>query len=1477
MSWIIGKREVRGRIKVEKLFFQVMSGLKVSDEIYGQMETVSVEKAELLPDQNELRLHLYSDHLIPRQMLYDLEKQIPLQLFPDSDLNVKISDRYRLSDRYTPQQVWENYYESILLELRTQSQLLCNILRHSHVVFRDRNTLTLEMPDDFVTRSRDEQLRSFLDDFFNRRCDFSVNIRVYHCENFEDSINSDDEDKNEEEFMSLPAADQETHREAESQSVGAKRVTERPRYHSRRQVHSDLLWGRDFSDQPVELSEVIGEMGEIVVNGRVIRIDKKELMSGDTILTFDITDLTDSITVKMYVHTDQMKELDQIIQTGACLMVKGVTTIDKYSGELTVSSVRGIRRGDLKQTVREDNAPVKRVELHCHTKMSDMDGVSDVKDIIRQAQAFGHKAIAITDHGNVQAFPDASHAAGASDDFKVIYGVEGYLIDDMQDVVERPAGQTLSQTFVVLDIETTGLSAAKNKIIEIGAVKLENGGITDHFSTFVNPCEPIPADIVKLTSITDAMVADAPTIEAALPAFLDFANDAVIIAHNAHFDMGFMEHAAAALGFIFHNTYLDTMALSRLLLPQLSRYRLDTVARAMGISLEHHHRAVDDAETTAEIFLKFASQLEDQGVHTMEEINELSHMSDDALKKLRSHHVIILAKNDTGRTNLYRLISLSHLKYYARSQPRIPKSALTRYREGLIVGSGCEAGELYEAVVDGASDEELESIVKFYDYLEIQPLGNTEFMLRDPKSAANTKEDLMSYNRRIVQLGEEFGKPVVATGDVHFLNPEDGIYRQILMSGKGFKDTDYQAPLYLRTTEEMLDEFEYLGSDKAYEVVVTNSNLIADMCEKISPVRPDKCPPVIPDSDKTLRDICRRRMHEMYGENPPAIVEDRLEKELNSIISNGFAVMYIIAQKLVWKSNEDGYLVGSRGSVGSSFVATMAGITEVNPLPPHYYCPSCHYTDFDSDLVKSFAGMAGCDMPDRVCPVCGAPLRKDGFDIPFETFLGFKGNKEPDIDLNFSGDYQTKAHKYTEVIFGAGQTFRAGTIGTLADKTAYGYVKNYFEDRNIHKRKCEIDRLTQGCVGVRRTTGQHPGGIMVLPHGEDICSFTPIQHPANDVNSDIITTHFDYHSIDHNLLKLDILGHDDPSMIRMLETLVPGLNAREIPLDSPEVMSLFMNTDALGIRPEDIGGCQLGTLGVPEFGTDLAMQTLIEAKPKYFSDLVRIAGLAHGTDVWGGNAQTLIQNGTATIQTVVCCRDDIMLYLISMGVEASLAFDIMESVRRGRGVRPEWAEEMRGHNVPQWYIDSCNKIQYLFPKAHAAAYVMMAWRIAWCKIHEPLAYYTAFFSIRASGFSYEMMGQGIDRLKYNLADYRRRQDELSQKEQGTLKDMRIAEEMYARGISFMPIDISRASARDFQIIDGKIMPALNTIDGLGDKAAEAIVDAVKDGPFLSIEDFGQRTHVSKTIMDEMDEMGMFGDLPASNQMSLFDLIGGTDE
>ena len=1261
----------------------------------------------------------------------------------------------------------------------------------------------------------------------------------------------------------------------------------------------DVIYGKDFDEEVIPIDEIIGEVGDVTIRGKILKTDSREIRNERTIVMFDITDFTDTISIKLFVKTEFVTELLGSLKPGVFVKLKGMATMDKFDHEITIGSLTGIKKIPNFVTVRSDTAAHKRVELHCHTKMSDFDGVSEAKDIVKRAYGWGHRAIAITDHGVVQGFTDAYHVwedlwktekgkckdqnkepPDKQDFFKVIYGVEAYLVDDLKEIVTGDRGGTLGDDFVVFDIETTGFSPVNNRIIEIGAVKVCGGRVKERFSTFVNPQVPIPFEIEKLTSIRDDMVMDAPLIEEVLPKFLEFCQGCILVAHNAGFDMSFMLENARRQNLPMEHAYIDTVGIARVLLPNQAKHTLDAVAKTLNISLENHHRAVDDAECTAWIFVKLIQMLEEKDIHTLAQLNALGAASVDLVKKAPTYHAIILAKNDLGRINLYRLVTQSHLVYYNNRHPRIPKSLIQKYREGLILGSACEAGELYRALLDGQSDMQIARIVNFYDYLEIQPTGNNKFMIASERIRnINSMEDIQNMNRQVVKLGEQFHKPVVATCDVHFLDPEDEVYRRIIMAGRGFEDADDQAPLFLHTTDEMLEEFSYLGSEKAYEIVVKNTNMIADMVEVIAPVRPDKCAPVIEDSDKTLTKICYDKAHEIYGPDLPEIVEARLKKELHSIITNGFAVMYIIAQKLVWKSIEDGYLVGSRGSVGSSFVATMAGITEINPLSPHYYCSKCHYVDFEEDDVKAYGGKAGVDMPDKNCPVCGEPLHKDGFDIPFETFLGFKGDKEPDIDLNFSGEYQSKAHKYTEVIFGAGQTFRAGTIATLADKTAFGYVKNYFEERGRHRRKSEMERLAMGVAGVRRSTGQHPGGIVVLPFGQDINSFTPVQHPANDMETDIVTTHFDYHSIDHNLLKLDILGHDDPTMIRMLQDLT-GVDPLTIPLDGKDVMSLFQNTDALGVTPDQIGGTKLGCLGIPEFGTDFAMQMVIDAQPKAFSDLVRISGLAHGTDVWLGNAKDLIMSGTATISTAICTRDDIMLYLIQMGVESSLAFTIMESVRKGKGLKGEWIDAMKEKNVPDWYIDSCKKIKYMFPKAHAAAYVMMAWRIAYCKIHYPLAYYGAYFSIRAKAFSYELMCLGKARLEANMADYKRRMDAaadkepgavpLSNREEGAYGDMRIVQEMYERGYEFTPIDIFTAQSRSFQIVDGKLMPSLNSIEGLGDKAADAIVEAAKDGPFLSKDDFRERTKVSKTMVDLMDSLNLLGNLPESNQLSLFD-------
>lgn len=1501
------------KIVNEKVFFRVFPTLKVEDDIQMLFDDVEVQKITTNSKHDFLHIYIFSRHLIQKKHIWQMEQKIRDQLFKGQGISIRLEEQYALSEQYTPSTLMMEYHDSIVQELKQHSVLASNMFEQAKMDFEGADILYLEMPDTIVSEGKKEHIVNLLHEIFEKRFHMKADIRVTYRESEGGKDREYDEQRVRQEVRAIFERRARQRGEEYSEDGAAQKGEQKKDGSSEQKGNSErkgdfqkknfkkkdfyrplkqgddpsLIYGKNFEDEPIKLDQVVGEMGEITIHGKIINFDTREIRNEKTILMFAVTDFTDTITIKMFARNDQLPELLGGLKKGIFVKIKGITTIDKFDGELTIGSVTGIRKSGDFTVSREDLSPRKRVELHCHTKMSDMDGASEVKDIVKRAHDWGHPAIAITDHGVVQSFPDANHyihTLDKDDPFKILYGVEGYIVDDLTDIAVNAGDENLDGTYIVFDLETTGFSSIKDKIIEIGAVKVVNGEVVDRFSTFVNPKRPIPFEITQLTGITDEMVIESPDIETILPQFLEFAGDGVLVAHNAGFDVGFIEQNCRYQEIAPRFVYVDTVALARVLLPTLSKYKLNVVAKALGISLENHHRAVDDAKATAEIFMKFVQMLRDQNINTLKEVNQFGDMNPNAIRKLPTYHVIILIQNDIGRFNLYQLISQSHLTYYNR-RPRIPKSVLNRHREGLIVGSACEAGELYQAILNKRSSEFIARLADFYDYYEIQPVGNNWFMVESEKYPdINSAEDLQEINREIVELGEKFKKPVVGTCDVHFLDPGDEVYRRIIMAGKGFSDADRQPPLYLRTTEEMLEEFEYLGSAKAREVVIENPNKICDMIEKISPINPNKCPPVIENSEQDLRDICYNKAHELYGTDLPKPVFERLERELNSIISNGYSVMYIIAQKLVWKSNEDGYLVGSRGSVGSSFVATMAGITEVNPLSPHYYCKKCHYNDFDSDEVKAFAGGCGFDMPDKMCPVCGEQLVKDGFDIPFETFLGFKGDKEPDIDLNFSGDYQAKAHKYTEFIFGEGHTFKAGTIGTLADKTAFGYVKNYYEERGYRKRKCEIDRITVGCTGIRRSTGQHPGGIVVLPHGHDINEFTPVQHPANDMTTDIITTHFDYHSIDHNLLKLDILGHDDPTMIRTLEEYITSdamdneyneanpFIATKIPLDDKKVLSLFHGTSALNIKPEDIDGCKLGCLGIPEFGTEFVIQMVQDAKPQSLSDLIRISGLSHGTNVWLGNAQELVKSGKATISTCICTRDDIMVYLINQGVDSALSFTIMESVRKGKGLKPEWETAMKEKDVPDWYIWSCKQISYMFPKAHAAAYVMMAYRIAYCKVNYPLAYYGAYFGIRANAFSYEIMCQGKEKLDYYMKDYKRRADSLSNKEQDVLKDMRIVQEMYARGFEFLPLDIYKAKAAQFQIIDGKLMPPLSSIEGMGEKAAEAVEEASKNGAYLSLDDFRQRTKTSKTVIDLMAELGLFGNLPQSNQLSLFDLV-----
>ena len=1215
-----------------------------------------------------------------------------------------------------------------------------------------------------------------------------------------------------------------------------------------------------ITDKVVKVKDINMDSGKVVICGKIIKQELKELKSGKFLLMINVYDGSCTITCKAFIEPDVKDKVLDRINSAPRVTVSGNAQFDPFSKEVTIMANVVMEAEAKNEMTRMDRSEVKRVELHMHTQMSQMDGVTPVEDLINRARKWGMKAIAITDHGVVQSFPKANHVVEDNKgDIKVLYGVEAYLVPDGQTSVYNPKNQNLDTEYCVLDIETTGLSFRTEKITEFGAIKIKNGEIIDTFECFVNPEKPIPYEVIKVTHITDDMVRDAETIEQVLPKFLEFIGDDVLVAHNANFDIGFIRHFAELQGYKLNNTYIDTLALARDMFPDYKKHKLGIIADNLGIRVDVAHRALDDVKTLVKVFEVMIKKLKEKGVTTVNEIDN-AYKDELNLKHLPTYHAVILTKNYVGLKNLYKLISFSHLDYFYK-KPKIPRSVYRKYSEGLIIGSACDRGELYQAILEGLSEEKIEEIASFYDYLEIQPLGNNEYLIRN--GTMENRDGLMEINRKIVALGEKLGKPVVATCDVHFMDPEDEIYRRILMAGQKFDDADMQAPLYLRTTEEMLDEFAYLGREKAYEVVVTNTNKIADMCEPISPISKEKCPPHIEGCEKTIEDIAMNRAKELYGDPLPEIVETRLKKELDSIIRNGFSVMYIIAQKLVWKSNEDGYLVGSRGSVGSSLAAYMTGITEVNALKPHYRCPKCKYSDFSDHGVKN-----GFDLPDANCPKCGTKLVKDGVDIPFETFLGFNGDKEPDIDLNFSGEYQTKAHKYAEVILGKGTTFKAGTIGTIAEKTAYGYVKNYFEERNIHTSSAEIERLAKGCTGVKRTTGQHPGGVIVVPQGREIYEFCPVQHPADDPNSDIITTHFDYHSIDKNLLKFDMLGHDDPTVIRMLQDIT-NVDPKSIPLDDKATMSIFSSTEALGVRPEQIDS-KVGTFGVPEFGTRFVREMLVETLPKTFEELIRISGLSHGTNVWTNNAQDLIKSGTATLAEAICTRDDIMIYLINKGLPAQNSFKIMESVRKGKGLSKEQEALMREHDVPDWYIDSCKKIEYMFPKAHAVAYVTMAFRIAWFKVHMPLAYYATFFSIRADEFDSEIMIFGKSKVKEKMADIKRLGNDASAKDKNMYSILELVLEMYERGLNFLPIDLYKSDAIKFKVEDGSIRPPLNSIAGMGQIAAQGIQAARENGEFISKQDIKKRAKVGDSTIALLEKFGCLEGMSETNQMSLFD-------
>ena len=1242
----------------------------------------------------------------------------------------------------------------------------------------------------------------------------------------------------------------------------------------RKPQDSDTFYGKPFRGTAVPMKDLNLDMGTIIVEGKVFAIEHKELTKRNAwVVKFDMTDNTNSIRVTRFLEAKEAKPILDNVQLGSVLRVQGKLIEDRFENDMVLKPY-AMMPGVLPK--RKDTSPNgKRVELHLHTTMSNMDALTDTAAAVKQAAAWGHKAIAITDHGVAQSFPDAMKAAakakvaGTDENIKILYGVEGYYVNDVDDriVVHGEQDIGFGDEYVAFDLETTGLSSANDRIIEIGAVVMKNGEELDRFQTFVDPQRPLEKKIVELTGITDEMLKGAPKIEEVLPEFLKFVNGRVLVAHNSDFDTGFIRAACARQGLPYTYTAADTLILSQNMLPQLNKFKLDIVSNALSLPDFNHHRAADDAVTCGLIMHRLMARMEEElDIHTLQEINGrmTTLRAKGRITDRHARHIIILAKNQIGLRNLYHLISDSNLKYFKRV-PRIPKSELLELREGLIIGSACEAGELFQAILDGKSEDELLRIASFYDYLEIQPLANNMFMLS--KGIAKDVEQLREYNRTVVRLGEALGKMVVATGDVHFLNPEDEIFRHILLATKGFDDADKENPLYFRTTDNMLEEFSYLGEEKAYEVVVTNPNLIADMCETLRPVPHNLFAPKIENSVEDLKALVYGKLHRLYGENPPELITKRVETELHDIISCHYDVIYMSAQKLVQNSLEHGYLVGSRGSVGSSIVAYMSGITEVNSFPPHYRCPNpeCKYTTFD--VPKGYG--CGADLPDAVCPKCGSKFEKDGFNIPFETFLGFGGDKVPDIDLNFSGEYQSKAHAYCVEMFGKSHVFRAGTIGTVAEKTAFGYVKKYLAERGKTANRAEEARLAAGCVGVRRTTGQHPGGLVVIPQENEIWDFCPVQHPADDPNADQITTHFEYHSMEENLLKLDMLGHDDPTMIRMMEDMT-GVDAKTIPLDDKNTMSIFTSSKVLGYENDKILG-PTGAVAIPEFNTKFTRGMLMDTMPERFDTLLRLSGFSHGTDVWLGNAKDLITSKTATVDQAIGCRDDIMLYLISCGMPEKRSFKIMEAVRKGRGL-PEGAEqEMIDAGVPDWYIGSCKKIKYLFPKAHAVAYVMMAFRIAWFKVYHPLAFYAAYFYRRSQkgGFDAVLMTQGMEAIMANM-DAIETNENASDKDEDLLTTMEVVYEYYLRGFDFLPIDIYKSHATKFLVEDGKILPPFVAISGLGENAAWDLMRGREGKTFLSIEEVAAACpKVSKTHIQMLKDAGAFGSLPDTSQISLF--------
>lgn len=1445
--------------------FDSQFGIKLPQQIsQGELTQLNINKQARL-----ITLAVNFNGLVERNTLFDTEKLI-----------TKTLAYHTVIKPHFPTELFSaDYFPQLYAAVRRDIPSINGTLNNAEVRF-ENNTLTINLLNGGKTlldsKGFDKALIKLVSEEFN------LYISVNYTGTFEVEENSEEykaaiQDAQEKinrenlqkaaEFYQEEVETAEKREEKHAENTTVEIEVREGKFATPQIIQSSIrpLYGRSIRGKMIPISSISGDSGRIVVWGDVFDIEKKVTKSGDkNIFTIDITDYTGSTTAKVFNSIKESAVIDNI-KKGDTIVVQGDVEYDKYAGELVVIA-RSI--GTAQKVKVVDNAEKKRVELHMHTNMSQMDAVTSAGDLVNRAYQWGHKAVAITDHGVAQAFPDAMKAADKinkdEEKIKIIYGVEAYFMDDLVESVKGDADTGFDGTFICFDIETTGLSAARDKITEIGAVKVENGVITDTFSTFANPEMPIPQKITQLTGITDDMVKDAPSQSEAVGAFLEFAGDNVLVAHNAPFDTSFIAKACEDMGREYNYTSIDTVAISRAILTDIKNCKLDTVAKFLRLGDFNHHRATDDAEMLARIFINLCQRLtDDYGITKTNDIN--TKIAGGDFKKLPTYHQIILVKNKTGLKNLYRLISYSHLNYFYK-KPRIPKSELVKYREGLIIGSACCAGQLYMAILEGKPWGELKQIASFYDYLEIQPAGNNSFMIRDGRF--NSVDELHEIDRTIIKLAKELGKPVCATCDVHFMDPTDSEFRKILMAGQGFKDAEQQAPLYFRTTAEMLNEFEWLGKDKAYEYVVENPNKIADMCEYIRPIPKGTFPPNIEGAQEQLIDITWKRAKEKYGDPLPEIVKARLDKELNSITTYGFSVLYMTAQKLVADSEAHGYLVGSRGSVGSSFVATMSGISEVNPLCPHYVCPNCKHSEFITD--GSYG--SGFDMPPKNCPECGTLMDQDGHEIPFETFLGFKGDKVPDIDLNFSGEYQSKSHRYTEELFGKNNVFKAGTISTVAEKTALGFVKKFAQERGLVMHKAEEKRLAIGCTGVKRTTGQHPGGMVVVPRTNDVYDFCPVQHPANDVNSDNITTHFDFHSIHDTITKLDELGHDVPTIYHYLE-LYTGIPVMKVSMSDPEVMSLFTSPKALGVTEEDIDS-KTGTFSLPECGTAFVRGMLIEAQPKTFTDLLQIAGLSHGTDVWLGNAQELIHNGTCTISEVIGTRDSIMTYLMHKGLEPGMAFKIMEIVRKGNATKlltEEHFKAMREHNVPEWYIDSCMKIKYMFPKAHAAAYMIATLRLGWYKVHKAVEYYAAYFTVRSENLDGAIAMQGHQAVRDKMNNIKQKQSvhEATAKDEAEFQTLQIVNEMMARKIEFLPVDIYKSEAKMFKVEDGKIRLPFSSLPGVGGAAADSLAETGKHTEYLSIEDMQIKTKVTKAVIETLKDVGVLKDLPESSQMSLF--------